>query len=172
MCLCVCVCVSACDSLTHSCSLTSRGRLLPSLIRATHSHAHAHTRQVAVADDCVQLHGGWGYMWEYPVCRALADGRVQKIYGAHAHTHTHTHTHTRTRTRTSTYELTHSSCSSLTHTLTHQVAVADDCVQLHGGWGYMWEYPVCRALADGRVQKIYGGTNEIMKELISREVAK
>lgn len=53
-----------------------------------------------------------------------------------------------------------------------QVQVADDCVQLHGGWGYMWEYPVCRALADGRVQKIYGGTNEIMKELISREVAK
>lgn len=53
-----------------------------------------------------------------------------------------------------------------------QVQVADDCVQLHGGWGYMWEYPVCRALADGRVQKIYGGTNEIMKELIAREVAK
>lgn len=53
-----------------------------------------------------------------------------------------------------------------------QVQVADDCVQLHGGWGYMWEYPVCRALADGRVQKIYGGTNEIMKELIARECAK
>merc|ERR1711865_666201 len=49
-----------------------------------------------------------------------------------------------------------------------QDKVANDCVQLHGGWGYMWEYPVCRAFVDGRVQRIYGGTNEIMKELIAR----
>ena len=40
--------------------------------------------------------------------------------------------------------------------------------QLHGGYGYMWEYPIARAYADARVQRIYGGTNEIMKEVISR----
>lgn len=51
-----------------------------------------------------------------------------------------------------------------------QVKVADECVQLHGGWGYMWEFPVCRAYADGRVQRIYAGTNEIMKELIARGI--
>jgi alkylation response protein AidB-like acyl-CoA dehydrogenase len=51
-----------------------------------------------------------------------------------------------------------------------QNKVADDCVQLHGGWGYMWEYPVCRAYVDGRVQSIYGGSNEIMKELIARSI--
>jgi len=50
------------------------------------------------------------------------------------------------------------------------VKVADQCVQLHGGWGYMWEYPVCRSFVDGRVQTIYGGTNEIMKELIARQI--
>jgi alkylation response protein AidB-like acyl-CoA dehydrogenase len=51
-----------------------------------------------------------------------------------------------------------------------QCATIDKCVQLHGGWGYMWEYPVCRAFVDARVQRIYGGTNEIMKELISRGI--
>ena len=51
-----------------------------------------------------------------------------------------------------------------------QDKTADDCVQLFGGWGYMWEYPVCRAYADARVQQIYGGTNEIMKELIARTI--
>ena len=51
-----------------------------------------------------------------------------------------------------------------------QNKVADDCVQLHGGWGYMQEYAVCRAFTDSRVQKIYGGTNEIMKELIQRNI--
>jgi len=49
-----------------------------------------------------------------------------------------------------------------------QCQVLDECVQLHGGYGYMWEYPVTRAFADARVQRIYGGTNEIMKEVISR----
>ncbi|MBC5764247.1 acyl-CoA dehydrogenase family protein [Ramlibacter albus] len=49
-----------------------------------------------------------------------------------------------------------------------QCKVMDECVQLHGGYGYMWEYPVTRAYADARVQRIYGGTNEIMKEVISR----
>ncbi len=49
-----------------------------------------------------------------------------------------------------------------------QQEVIDECVQLHGGYGYMNEYMVCRMFADSRVQRIYGGTNEIMKELISR----
>jgi alkylation response protein AidB-like acyl-CoA dehydrogenase len=51
-----------------------------------------------------------------------------------------------------------------------QCRVMDACVQLFGGNGYMWEYPIARAYADARVQKIYGGTNEIMKELIARSL--
>jgi acyl-CoA dehydrogenase len=51
-----------------------------------------------------------------------------------------------------------------------QCKVMDKCVQLHGGYGYMWEYPITRAYADARVQRIYGGTNEIMKEVISRSM--
>jgi acyl-CoA dehydrogenase len=51
-----------------------------------------------------------------------------------------------------------------------QCRVIDECVQLHGGYGYMWEYPIGRAYADARVQRIYGGTNEIMKELITRSM--
>jgi alkylation response protein AidB-like acyl-CoA dehydrogenase len=49
-----------------------------------------------------------------------------------------------------------------------QCKVLDECVQLHGGYGYMWEYPVARAWADARVQRIYAGTNEIMKEIVAR----
>merc|ERR1712117_525322 len=49
-------------------------------------------------------------------------------------------------------------------------AFTDQCVELHGGWGYMWEYDVCRAYVDARVQRIYGGTNEIMKEIIARDI--
>ncbi|MBP2338245.1 acyl-CoA dehydrogenase [Saccharothrix coeruleofusca] len=48
--------------------------------------------------------------------------------------------------------------------------VVDRCVQLFGGYGYMTEYPIARAWADARVQKIYGGTNEIMKEIIARSL--
>jgi acyl-CoA dehydrogenase len=51
-----------------------------------------------------------------------------------------------------------------------QCKVIDRCLQLFGGYGYMWEYPIARAYADARVQKIYGGTNEIMKELIARSL--
>ena len=43
-------------------------------------------------------------------------------------------------------------------------------LQLFGGWGYMMEYPIARAFIDARVQSIYGGTNEIMKELIARKL--
>ncbi len=46
--------------------------------------------------------------------------------------------------------------------------IVDECVQLHGGYGYMMEYPVARAYIDNRAHRIYAGTNEIMKELISR----
>ena len=48
--------------------------------------------------------------------------------------------------------------------------VVDRCVQLHGGYGYMMEYPIARAFVDSRVQAIYGGTNEIMKEIIGRSL--
>ena len=51
-----------------------------------------------------------------------------------------------------------------------QCEIVDECLQLNGGYGYMWEYPIARMYADSRVQKIYGGTNEIMKELISRSL--
>ncbi|MBN8492761.1 MAG: acyl-CoA dehydrogenase family protein [Burkholderiales bacterium] len=48
--------------------------------------------------------------------------------------------------------------------------VIDECLQLHGGYGFMWEYPIARAYADTRVSRIYGGTNEIMKEVIARSM--
>lgn len=51
-----------------------------------------------------------------------------------------------------------------------QNKVIDECVQLHGGYGFMQEYDVAEMWADARVQRIYGGTNEIMKELISRSL--
>jgi len=51
-----------------------------------------------------------------------------------------------------------------------QNAVADSCLQLHGGYGYMTEYPISKAWRDSRVQSIYGGTNEIMKEIIGRSL--
>ena len=49
-----------------------------------------------------------------------------------------------------------------------QCEIIDDCVQLHGGYGYMLEYPVARMWTDGRIQKIWGGSNEVMKDLIAR----
>jgi alkylation response protein AidB-like acyl-CoA dehydrogenase len=49
-------------------------------------------------------------------------------------------------------------------------AVVDQCVQLHGGYGYILDYPVAKAYADARVQRIYGGTSEIMKEIIARSL--
>ena len=50
----------------------------------------------------------------------------------------------------------------------NQCKLIDECLQLFGGYGYMKEYPIARLYADARVQRIYGGTNEIMKELASR----
>lgn len=52
-----------------------------------------------------------------------------------------------------------------------QNKVCDRCVQMHGGYGYMREYPVARAWADARIQTIYGGTTEIMKEIVGRSLA-
>jgi acyl-CoA dehydrogenase len=51
-----------------------------------------------------------------------------------------------------------------------QVETVDECLQLFGGYGYMQEYPISRIFVDARIQKIYGGTNEIMKLLISRSL--
>jgi acyl-CoA dehydrogenase len=50
----------------------------------------------------------------------------------------------------------------------HAQSVLDQCLQLHGGYGYMTEYPISRMWVDNRVQKIYAGTNEIMKEIVAR----
>ncbi|HOB48150.1 MAG TPA: acyl-CoA dehydrogenase family protein [Mycobacterium sp.] len=51
-----------------------------------------------------------------------------------------------------------------------QVRVADRCLQLHGGYGYMREYPVARAYLDARIQTIYGGTTEIMKTIVAKDL--
>jgi alkylation response protein AidB-like acyl-CoA dehydrogenase len=51
-----------------------------------------------------------------------------------------------------------------------QKRVVDTCLQLHGGYGYMLEYPIARAYLDARVQTIFGGTTEIMKEIIGRSL--
>ncbi|OBG23901.1 acyl-CoA dehydrogenase [Mycolicibacterium celeriflavum] len=55
-------------------------------------------------------------------------------------------------------------------TTERSMAALDECLQLYGGYGYMTEYPIARAWADNRVQKIYAGTNEIMKEIIARSL--
>jgi alkylation response protein AidB-like acyl-CoA dehydrogenase len=51
-----------------------------------------------------------------------------------------------------------------------EFSVLDRCVQLHGGYGYMEEYEIARRWRDARVQRIYGGTNEIMKEIVGRSL--
>jgi alkylation response protein AidB-like acyl-CoA dehydrogenase len=51
-----------------------------------------------------------------------------------------------------------------------QGRVVDRCLQLHGGYGYMSEYPIAKAYVDARVTTIYGGTTEIMKEIIGRSL--
>jgi alkylation response protein AidB-like acyl-CoA dehydrogenase len=51
-----------------------------------------------------------------------------------------------------------------------QKRVVDRCLQLFGGYGYMIEYPIARAYADARITTIYGGTTEIMKEIIGRSL--
>lgn len=51
-----------------------------------------------------------------------------------------------------------------------QCRVVDECLQLFGGYGYMSEYPIARCYADARIQKVYGGTNEIMKTIIAKSL--
>ena len=51
-----------------------------------------------------------------------------------------------------------------------QFRVADKCLQLFGGYGYMKEYPISRFWTDARLQRIYGGTNEVMKVLIAQQI--
>ncbi len=51
-----------------------------------------------------------------------------------------------------------------------QKKTVDQCLQLHGGYGYMTEYPISKAYLDTRIQTIYGGTTEIMKEIIGRRM--
>ena len=51
-----------------------------------------------------------------------------------------------------------------------QCKVMDECLQLFVGYGYRWEYPITRAFADARVQRIYGSTNVVMKEVITRSI--
>ena len=53
-----------------------------------------------------------------------------------------------------------------------QKRVIDRCLQLFGGYGYMREYPIARAYLDARMQTIYGGTTEIMKQIIGRDIAR
>lgn len=48
--------------------------------------------------------------------------------------------------------------------------VVDECLQLFGGWGYMWEYPIARAYADARIVRIAGGSTEIMKKIIGGDL--
>lgn len=68
-------------------------------------------------------------------------------------------------------ELTTVTASMAKYLLTElQCKVVDECLQLHGGYGYMNEYPIARMFRDARVQRIYGGTNEIMKLLIARSL--
>lgn len=63
------------------------------------------------------------------------------------------------------------SAAKLWHT-EMQWKITDDCLQLHGGEGYMNEYPIARMWRDARVQRIYGGTSEILKEILGREIAR
>lgn len=91
-----------------------------------------------------------GLQTEVQVARVFVDKCVELV--------------TRDQLDTATASMAKYWCSDL------QCKVMDECVQLFGGYGYMWEYPITRAYADARVQRIYGGTNEIMKEVISRSM--
>lgn len=68
-------------------------------------------------------------------------------------------------------ELTVSEAASAKYWASEQCSkVIDECLQLHGGFGYMMEYPIAQMYADTRVQRIYGGANEVMKELVARSL--
>ena len=68
-------------------------------------------------------------------------------------------------------QLTPAEASMAKYWTTDQLSrVVDECLQLHGGYGYMMEYPIARMYADTRVQRIFGGANEVMKELVARSL--
>jgi acyl-CoA dehydrogenase len=68
-------------------------------------------------------------------------------------------------------ELDAATASMIKYTTTEaQCSIVDGCLQLFGGYGYMKEYPISRAYVDARIQRIYGGTSEIMRELVARAV--
>lgn len=48
--------------------------------------------------------------------------------------------------------------------------VVDECLQMFGGYGYMQEYPICHFLTDARIQRLYGGSNEVLRDLIARKL--
>ncbi len=52
-----------------------------------------------------------------------------------------------------------------------QCAIIDECLQLHGGYGYILDFPIARMWVDGRITKIYGGANEIMKDIVGRTLS-
>ena len=73
----------------------------------------------------------------------------------------------------SNHQLTAESASMAKYSATEMHgSVVDECLQLFGGYGYMWDYPIARMYADNRVARIYAGTNEIMKILIARGLFK
>ncbi|WP_369753565.1 acyl-CoA dehydrogenase family protein [Flavobacterium sp. WC2409] len=73
----------------------------------------------------------------------------------------------------STHKLSSESASMIKYSATDMCGkVVDECLQLFGGYGYMWDYPIARMYADNRVTRIYAGTNEIMKILIARALFK
>lgn len=65
-----------------------------------------------------------------------------------------------------------SSSAKLLGVLIRPNKAVDECLQLFGGWGYMWEYPLARAYADTRIVKITGGSMEVMKQTIGRSLFK
>ncbi len=73
----------------------------------------------------------------------------------------------------SNHKLTAESASIAKYSATEMHSkVVDECLQLFGGYGYIWDYPIARMYADNRVARIYAGTNEIMKILIARGLFK
>ena len=127
-----------------------------------------------VVDECLQLFGGWGYMWEYPIARAYADARIVKIAGGSIEVMKHIIGRQFTDKCIANFmkgELDAVDAAMAKMWLSNlHCKVVDECLQLFGGWGYMWEYPIARAYADARIVKIAGGSIEVMKHIIGRQM--
>ena len=61
-------------------------------------------------------------------------------------------------------------CLFVTRATEQECKIAGQCLQLHGGAGYLYDTPISRAFVDSRVQTIYGGSNEVLKEIIARQI--